>query len=575
MTVMHFRPRHHLLAWALIGGLLPSQMLVVPMARAQNTQSVPAKAHKPLSQSLTGSAKSDFEAAKLLATDGDFAGALIKFQNAYETSKDPRLLWNVAFCHKNLRHYAKVLATLKRYVEEGGQVLSANDKKEAQDLILLIEPLTTRATFKVSESGAIVSVDDERVGTSPLVSSVVLDIGERHLRVVKEGFRNFEKTLPVGGNSEVTIDVALEKEVHEGKLIVNAPANSTIFIDDKQVATGKLDQGILSGGHQIRVTAPGMHTFQTEIVIQDKETRSVDVALEPLTPAENPKLRVAVGCADSEPKAPEEGLVVYLDGPEVLPPTAVRRKWSDDQKRNVVDGVEYSISPGPHRLRVSITDCQPLDTTVNVDPQKGAQIDGALASDRFVLFRGPLGTPGLYRLGLGLWLPAGAVQFQLPEKYSGKVGAVVGAALEVGLVGRWFGAYVNGAYGKGSFSRDSYNTHYALPSSASATWDQLSLRFGPRFPFNRVALGLGVSFGVQELDLDQVRTGRKSSLVGSFVELNVQPLCDWGLFAMGKVDVPLKDEHAIPVGALHAGVYYQPNAKCRKERVTRIGLVTR
>ena len=539
-------------------------------ALAQASKDARAAAKKSLAQSLSGPAKADFDAAKLLANDGDFASALIKFQSAYDGSKDPRLLWNVAFCHKNLRHYAKVLVTLKRYVDEGGAVLTANDKKEAQDLMAMIEPFTTRATFRVNESGAAIFVDDELFGTSPLTSPVLLDIGERHIRVVKDGFRSYEKALPVGGNSEVNVDVTLEKEVHEGKLIVNAPANASIFVDDKQVATQKLELTLLSGGHQIRVTAPGMHPFQTEVVIKDKETRSLEVALEALAPAEKPKLRVAVGCSDTEPRAPEEGLILYIDGPDVLAPTQVKRQWNDDQKKNVVQEVEYTLPAGPHRVRVAITDCRPIDVNVNV--QAGARIDGALESDRFVLVRGPLGSPGWFRLALGLWMPGGTVEHKVPETYSGKVSEVIGTAIEAGLVGRWFGAYINGTYGKGSFRRVTFNSHYALPDKASVTWDQFALRFGPRFPFHSVALGLGVSLGLQELDLDQVRTGHKSGVAGTFGQLDVQPLCDWGLFALGQAEKPLNDDRFF--GAMQLGIYFQPNAKCRKERSTKVGLET-
>ena len=57
-----------------------------------------APAAKPLSQSLTGDARAEYESAKLLFEDGDPAGALTKFKRAYEISKDARLLWNVAVC---------------------------------------------------------------------------------------------------------------------------------------------------------------------------------------------------------------------------------------------------------------------------------------------------------------------------------------------------------------------------------------------------------------------------------------------------------------------------------------------
>ena len=440
-------------------------------------------ARKSLAQSLTGDAKANFDAAKLLATDGDYANALIKFRGAYEASHDPRLLWNVAFCHKNLRHYAKVIATLQQYIEEGRELLTTADQKEAQELIALIEPFTTRTNIKVTEAGANVYVNDELVGESPLATAVILDIGERRLRVVKAGFRSFENALVIGGSSEVTVEVVLEKEVHEGKLIVNAPANANIVIDGKPVATGKFEQTIPSGGHQIQVVAPGTRPFQTEVAIADKETRSLDVVLEAIAPPEKPKLRVRVACADTEPKAPEDGLTVYLDGPEVLPATAVRRRWNDEEKRNVVEWVEYSVAPGPHQLRISLTDCRALSTSVNVDSVRGADVTGALESDRFVLFRGPLGSPGWHRVALGLYLPTGEARYKVPEQYRGDLGDVVGPTIDLGLVTRWFGAFTQFSYGRGSFHRVTYATHYALPESTNTTWTQWTARVGPRLPF--------------------------------------------------------------------------------------------
>jgi hypothetical protein len=294
---------------------------------AQPRPAKPAAAAKPLAQALTGQAKTDYEAGKTLAGDGDFPGALIKFQSAYDQSKDPRLLWNVAFCEKNMRHYSKVIGTLNRYVAEGNGYLTDKDRKDAQDLIATLQPFTTNATIKVSEDGAQISIDDAPVGTSPLAGPVVLDIGERRIRVTKDGFKPYEKTLPVGGSAAVNVDVALEKEVHEGRLVVNAPPDATLELDEKAMGTGKVDLKVASGGHQIRETAPGMRPFQTEIVIQDNETRQLDVLLEKVPEPEKPKLRVAIGCDGPQPLGPDDGLVVYLDGPDVLPPVNVKKRW--------------------------------------------------------------------------------------------------------------------------------------------------------------------------------------------------------------------------------------------------------
>lgn len=527
---------------------------------------------KPLSQTLTGAAKADFEAAKLLASDGDFAGALIKFGSAYDASKDPRLLWNIAFCHKNLRHYAKVTATLKQYIETGGTLLSASDRKEAQDLIAMIEPFTTRATLKVSPDGAQIFVDDEPIGTSPLPGPIVLDIGERHLRVAKDGFVTHEKAVVVAGGPELTLTIALAKEIHEGTLVVEAPAGAAVFIDDRQVGVGRVEQKVASGGHQLRVTAPGMRPYQTEVVIQDRETRSLNVLLESAAVAagEKPMLRVAVGCADDEPRGLDDGLTIEVDN-EALPAAGVKQKWSAEAGRNIVEYVQVPVSAGAHTVRISLAECRPLETRVDVDPVKGADLRGALESSRFVLFRGPEGTPGLLRAGLGLWLAIGrSLKDNVPEQYDLRGVDLKGVALDLALIWRWYGLYLDAAYGSGSFARQTFNTHYDLPDPAHATWERLMIRTGLRVPFNRASFGMGPLVGIEEVDLDKVRTGKADGFVGFYVELDVQPICEFGLFYTTSLEKPIKQDGAS--GSFQIGLFYQPNARCRRERNTTIGL---
>src|SRR3954463_12307468 len=82
-----------------------------------------APAPKPLSQSLSGEAQAAYKSAKLLFEDGDHVGALTKFKRAFELSNDPRLLWNMAVCEKELRHYARSAGLVSRYVKEGSHVI--------------------------------------------------------------------------------------------------------------------------------------------------------------------------------------------------------------------------------------------------------------------------------------------------------------------------------------------------------------------------------------------------------------------------------------------------------------------
>jgi hypothetical protein len=551
---------------ALVAVGLVASLLASPVYAQRGVPAHPPA--RPLAQSLTGTAKAAYDAGRVLAADGDFAGALVKFKAAYDESHDPRVLWNVAFCEKNLRRYAKVVATLQRYEAEGGALLTDKDRKDARDLITTIEPFTTKMTIHVNEDGAQIFVDDELVGTSPLSGPVVLDIGERRVKVTKDGFAPFERSTPVGGSAAVSLDVALQKVVHQGRLVVKAPAGSTIFLDEQEVGKGALDQVVSSGGHQLRVTAPGMRPFRSEVVVQDNETRSVDVVLDREAEPEKPKIRVAVGCDDGEPRGPDDGIVVYLDGPDVAPPVGVKKRWNDAASRNVVDYVEYAASAGPHRVRVRIPGCTSLELPVDVDAVKGADVRGALESDTFVLFRGPQGAPGHLRVGAGAWLFSGQASGSVPERYAAGVGAVKGAELDAALEWRWFGVSIEGAYGAGSWHRRTFATEYALPDPASTSAWMGIVRVGPRIPFNVVALAFGGQVGIEEVNVDGVRTGEPSAVAGAWGAIDVQPFCDWGVSALGSGGASNDQGFA----TFQLGVFFAPNAPCRRERATEHGL---
>lgn len=233
----------------------------------------------PLSETLTGSAKGDYESGKLLYGDGDYAGSLVKFASAYDASKDPRLLWNMAACEKNLRHYSKSLKLVRQYLKDGDKVLSDQDKKEAEDLIKVMEPFTAKLQINVDEPGSEVTIDDEVLGKSPIDPQVV-DIGTRKVRVRKDEFEEVLKEVPVGGAAQVSLDVKMVKIVHEGRLNVKASNNGSIAIDDRVVGTGQWSGTLPSGGHTLKVTAEGMRVYQTEVLIQDKQARDVAVTLE-------------------------------------------------------------------------------------------------------------------------------------------------------------------------------------------------------------------------------------------------------------------------------------------------------
>ncbi len=267
----------------------PSPPLAAPAPAAPPAPAVPAPPPPgtppppaaPLSESLTGMARAEYEAGRILYADKDFANAIVKFQKAHELSNDPRLLWNVAVCQKNLRRYGKMLRTIKRYRQEADSMLTEGERAQAVEIIKTVEQFVSALKLTSTEAGADVFVDDEKLGTTPLAEPIIVDVGTRRIRVAKAGFKEVTISREIVGGGEVAVGVALEKEVHRGRLQVFAGDNDVIAIDDKAVGRARWEGSLPSGGHTLKVTAPNMTPYQSEVVLADDKVRRVDVALTP------------------------------------------------------------------------------------------------------------------------------------------------------------------------------------------------------------------------------------------------------------------------------------------------------
>lgn len=267
---------------ALIAALsVPSLLPGVAIAQAAEGEAAIAPP-RPLAESLTGMAKAEYEAGRVLYSDKDFANAVLKFQRAYELSNDPRLLWNVAVCEKNLRRYSRMLATIRRYEHEAANVLTQEEREQAAEIIKTVEAFVSTLELRVSEEGAEVFIDDDLIGTTPLAEAPIVDVGTRRIRVTKPGFKDVALTREIAGGGTVLVEVALEEEIHRGRLIVSAGPNDFISIDGKPMARGTWEGWLPSGGHTLRVTAEGMQAYQSEVLIQDDQVRRIDIALNPL-----------------------------------------------------------------------------------------------------------------------------------------------------------------------------------------------------------------------------------------------------------------------------------------------------
>jgi hypothetical protein len=148
-------------------------------------------------------------AASKLYEQGDVAGAAAKYQQAYELAKDPRLLYDMAACARDLHAYARMHALLQRYERESGARLSPEDRTTVDEALAALQKHIGTLALDANVAGATVHVDGEPVGTTPLTSPIALDPGAHTIALRKDGYADAERRVDVRAGSSTNLSVAL------------------------------------------------------------------------------------------------------------------------------------------------------------------------------------------------------------------------------------------------------------------------------------------------------------------------------------------------------------------------------
>jgi hypothetical protein len=236
----------------------------------------------PLTESLVGDAKQDYEVGRQLYEAGDYAGALSQFQSAAKASGDPRLFWNQAVCERAMQHYSRAIALVHRYLDSHSPLIGPDAANSAQDFLSAAEARTARLDVQSNEPGAWVAIDGEAQGAIPLGAETRIDLGTHRLTVSKDGFAEYATTLSVETSADVHVTAVMTPLAPaEGRLVVRAGSRDAIAVDGVPVAVGAWRGALAPGPHSVRVTEPSSNPFESEVVIEEHQTRSLDVTLRP------------------------------------------------------------------------------------------------------------------------------------------------------------------------------------------------------------------------------------------------------------------------------------------------------
>ncbi len=277
-------------------------------------------------EKLSGEAQLSWDGAIELYEAGDYEGALVQFKRAYELSRQPQVLFDVGLSLKNMARYAQAIATWE--TELGfREKLPKVDVQALEAAIETLRPFVSTLQLSVNEVGAVISVDGEEVGRSPLVAPVPINVGKRVIRVSKApDFLTSERTIEITKGQTAQLSVTLEPAVKTAAISVSASGaqGATLFLDGRELGPSPYKGPVPTGSHTFVARAPGYREALETIDVVQGEPLNITLSLVPVQ--NEGKLRVIATPADAQ---------IEIDG------------------KTGVGSWEGLLSAGGHQLRVT------------------------------------------------------------------------------------------------------------------------------------------------------------------------------------------------------------------------------
>lgn len=242
-----------------------------------------AQAQKPVRDELPETSRRIWDNARQLYSIGDFEAARAEYQRVYDATENPRILYNIAICDKDLAHFRSAAAVLRRALDLKDK-LSPADIADAQRALAAIEPFITKVEVVANEPGATLYVDGALLGTTPFTAPVAVDAGSHTVKLSKSGFTDAVRekvTFTTARVNRLELEISpIEKRTRITVNVVGAP-RASVLIDGEDKGPAPFSGEVKVGPHTIEARAEDFASTRQPIEVVYKEPMSLMLALSP------------------------------------------------------------------------------------------------------------------------------------------------------------------------------------------------------------------------------------------------------------------------------------------------------
>jgi hypothetical protein len=240
-----------------------------------------SSAQRPLSEVLSGPARVAYESGRLLLEANDSATAHAKFKEAYELSRKPRLLWNMAACSKLQRHYAMAVQELETFLSDGAGQITPEQEARARELLETLRVVVAPIAVKVVPAAARLYVDGEAKTTSAGELRLLLDVGHHEFRAELDGHAPAARIVDLNETKAVAIDLNLAPIVPDAMLAIATLSDAAVEVDGKAFSVGSREAVVTPGLHRVRVWAREHKPWSGDVTVGSGEHKGITAVLEP------------------------------------------------------------------------------------------------------------------------------------------------------------------------------------------------------------------------------------------------------------------------------------------------------
>lgn len=290
--------------------LLLALSLAAPVVSAQGNPPGPPRPAAPakpatIRAQLDGDARDAWDRGQQLMRAKNWEGALVEFTRAFDLSQNPRVLFNVGICEKELHRYARASRRFEEELAKGEGKLTDEEKTELRNAVAIVRKYVSTITITANEPGAKLYIDDLEEGTTPFAAPVMVDVGPRKITLKKAGFVDVTKTVDVNAGVPATVDFVIEPKDKKGSvtITVTGAPSATIYMDSTDMGPAPFKGDVPAGRHTFEAKAYGYVTASQTSDVGYKQQLALVLSLS----AERHEGRVTI---DVGPP----GAIIELDG---------------------------------------------------------------------------------------------------------------------------------------------------------------------------------------------------------------------------------------------------------------------